>query len=582
MLAKFSGPGSAIGGANVPKPWLAAYEEGVRPSLDYPPQPLQAFLDHAVRSHGDRTALVFYGARIRYRDLDRMVNRLAAALRERFGIRPGDRVAIMLPNVPQCVIAYYAVLKAGAVVVQTNPLYVERELEFQLADSGARVLIALDLFFDHIPGRRIAAVLEKTLVENLILTNIRDHLPRVLRWLYPLKARRENQWAPVKAQPPVHDWNDVLHRSSDAPLESVSSPDDPALFQYTGGTTGTPKGVVLTHANLVANTVQCREWMKDLREGQEVFLAVIPFFHVYGMTACMNLSILLASSMVLLPRFQTDDVLKAIARYRPTIFPGVQAMYVAINNHPKTKETDIRSIRACISGAGPLHREVQERFESLTGGRVVEGYGLTEASPVTHCNPIYGKRKPGSIGLPFPDTECRIVDTESGTRELSPGEVGELCVRGPQVMRGYWRRKDETDAVLADGWLRTGDMARMDEEGYFFIVDRKKDMIKTRGENVYPREVEEVLYRHPKVREAVVIGLPEAFSNEVIKAYVVLKEGERAGEEEILEFCRRDLAKFKVPQTIEFRTELPKTMVGKVLRRVLMEEEMAKRPAGGH
>jgi long-chain acyl-CoA synthetase len=333
---------------------------------------------------------------------------------------------------------------------------------------------------------------------------------------------------------------------------------------------------MLTHRNLVCNAIQSATWTR-MRERSEIVLSVIPFFHSYGLTACLNSTIYRGGTLVLLPRFQTQDVLKCIKKYRPTLFPGIQAMYVAINNFPGIEKYDLSSIRACISGAGPLHLEVQERFEALTGGKIVEGYGLTEASPVTHANPVHGKRKKGSIGLPFPDTDAKIVDLETGERELPVGEVGELVVRGPQVMKGYWNRSDEENRnMLRNGWLYTGDMSRMDEEGFFYIVDRKKDMIKTKGENVYPREVEEVLFRHPKVKDAVVAGIPESFSVEVIKAYVVLKEGQEATEEEILEFCRRELAKFKVPKFVEFRRELPKTIVGKVLRRILLDEEMKK------
>jgi long-chain acyl-CoA synthetase len=316
--------------------------------------------------------------------------------------------------------------------------------------------------------------------------------------------------------------------------------------------------------------------MPTLRDGEEVFLGVVPFFHVYGLSTCMNLGLLTGSCIVLLPRFKTEDVLNTIVRHQVTIFMGVQAMYVAINNYSRINKFDLSSIRICISGAGPLHVEVQERFEELTGGKLVEGYGLSEASPVTHCTPINGRRKKGSIGLPFPDTDCKILDKETGLREMAMGEIGELVVRGPQVMQGYWNKDDETKQVLRDEWLFTGDMVRMDEDGYFYIVDRKKDMIKTRGENVYPREVEEVLFRHPKVKEAVVVGIPDTFSVEAIKAYIVLKEHEHATEPEILDYCRKELAKFKVPRWIEFRKELPKTMVGKVLRRILLEEELKK------
>ena len=551
--------------------WVQAYERGVPPALSYPRTALQHFLAASADRFPSRAALLFYGRPMSYRELDRATNRFANALKG-LGVRKGDRVAIMLPNIPQSVIAYYGALKLGAVVVQVNPLYVDREIEVQVGDAGARVIVALDLFYP-----RLESIHSKIGLETIILTSVRDYLPWYLRLAYPLKAIREGTWVSVRKQPPVYDWPAILAASNDAPPDAAVGPDDLALLQYTGGTTGVPKGVMLSHGNLVANTLQCRHWMPSLRDGGEVFLGVIPFFHVYGMTACMNLAIATGGTIVLLPRFVTKDVLKAIASYRATIFMGVQAMYVAINNCEDVGRYDLSSIRICISGAGPLHVEVQERFEALTGGKVVEGFGLSEASPVTHVNPIFGTRKKGTIGLPLPDTDAKVVDLETGRREMPIGQPGELVVKGPQVMAGYWRHPDETAAVLRDGWLYTGDVATMDAEGYFAIVDRRKDMIKTKGENVYPREVEEALYRHPKIKEAVVVGIPEAFSGEFIKAYVVLKEGATATERDILDFCARELAKFKVPKTVEFRAELPKTLIGKVLRRVLLEEELKKR-----
>ncbi len=551
------------------RPWLQSYEGGVAPNLRYPQQPLHAFLSQTAARYPDHACLIFHGERT-YRETEEDANRLARRLIDA-GVRKGDRVAIMLPNLPQCVIAYYGVLKTGAVAVQVNPLYVERELEEQLKDAGAETLIALDLFYP-----RIKNVIERTPLKRVLLTGVQDLLPWVLRMLYPIKARREGNWIHVEMRPPFHRFMDWLQHPDASDPRVPVVPDDLALLQYTGGTTGTPKGVMLTHRNLVVNAWQCRQWMPSLREAGEVFLAAIPFFHVYGMTTCMNLGIIVAASLVLVPRFSTAEVLKLIRRYQATIFPGVQAMYVAINNYKGVNPRDLSSVRICISGAGPLHAEVQDRFESLTGGKLVEGYGLTEAAPVTHANPIFGRRKKGSIGLPFPDTDAKIVDLETGQKDLPSGEVGELVIRGPQVMRGYWNKPEETANVLKEGWLCTGDIARMDEEGFFFIVDRKKDMIKTRGENVYPRDVEEALYRHPKVQDAVVVGVPEQFSVEIIKAYVVLKAGMEATEEEILSFCRQHLARFKVPKVIEFRKELPKTMVGKVLRRVLLEEELKK------
>ncbi|WDT75812.1 MAG: long-chain fatty acid--CoA ligase [Candidatus Manganitrophus sp.] len=552
------------------RPWLKFYEPSVPANLQYPPVPLHQLLIESTKKYPNQNAILFYGKGMTYRELDEETNRFAQAL-QKLGVRKGDRVAVMLPNIPQCVIAYYGALKIGAIVVMTNPLYVERELQIQLADSGAETIVALDFFYP-----RIEKAKQGTALKNIILASVRDKLPWLLSLLYPIKAKKEGQWIHVEKTPPIYDMMEIIRQAPSSPPDVQVTETDLALLQYTGGTTGIPKGVMLTHKNMVANALQCRHWMPTLEEGNEVFLAVVPFFHVYGMSACMNLSIYLGTTLVLLPRFVTKDVLHAIQKTRSTIFMGVQAMYVAINNFPNVKKYDLSSIKVCISGAGPLHVEVQRQFEALTGGKLVEGYGLSEAAPVTHANPIHGKRKPGSIGLPFPDTDVKVVDIETGTQPLPIGEVGELIVQGPQVMQGYWQKPQETDAVLRNGWLHTGDMAKMDDEGYFFIVDRKKDMIKTRGENVYPREVEEVLFRHPKVKDAVVVGLPDSFSGEKIKAYLILKEEESATAEEVLTFCRTELSKFKVPQEIEFRKELPKTIIGKVLRRVLIDEEMKK------
>lgn len=549
------------------RPWLNYYEPKVPRSVQYPETPLFQFIVDSAKQHPDKCALSFYGKETSYLELDEQTNRFAHALSQ-LGVHKGDRVAVMLPNIPQCVIAYYGTLKLGAIVVMTNPLYVEREIQVQMADSGAETIVALDFFYD-----RIEKILSETTLKHILLTSVRDALPWLLSLLYPIKAKKEGQWVKIKKKPPIYDMASLLKKASSAPLNTPLGGHDLALLQYTGGTTGIPKGVMLTHRNLVVNTLQCRYWMPTLREGEEIFLAVIPFFHVYGMSTCMNLALHLGATLVLLPRFTTKDVLKTIQEKRPTLFMGVQAMYVAINNFPKVNDFDLSSIEVCISGAGPLHQEVQRQFEALTGGSLVEGYGLSEASPVTHANPIDGKRKSGSIGLPVPDTDAKIVDAETGTKHLKIGEIGELAVKGPQVMQGYWKKQDETDTVIREEWLYTGDMAQMDEEGYFFIVDRKKDMIKTKGENVYPREVEEILFKHPKILDAVVVGLPDAFAGEVIKAYIVLKEGESATKAEIVNFCKKDLADFKLPKKIEFRSKLPKTIVGKVLRRVLLEEE---------
>jgi len=554
-----------------PFPWIKSYEPGVPPRLRYPDITLGDMLAETATKFPDHTALIFYGKKTSYSELNALVNRYAQAI-SRLGVKKGDRVALMLPNIPQMVIAYYGTLRTGAIAVATNPLYHEHELEVQLKDSGAETLLAVDMFYPVISG-----ALPKTGVKRLILCGIKDYLPFPLNLLYPIKAMIEKQRVRVKRVPPIYDFLSLLSGTPATPVNAAVSPDDTAILQYTGGTTGTPKGAILTHRNLVVNAVQNRDWLTMRKEGEERVLAVIPFFHVYGMTTAMNFGVLSGAQLILIPKFHTKEVLHFINKYRPTVFPGIQAMYLAIGNYPKIHKYDLTSIKAAISGAGPLMHEVQERFEQLTKARIVEGYGLSEASPVTHCNPVFGKRKLGSIGLPLPDLDAKIVDIETGEKEMPVGETGELVVKGPQVMKGYWNKPAETARALRGGWLHTGDIAKMDDEGFFYIVDRIKDMIKTVGENVYPREVEEVLFMHPKVKDAVVVGLPhEEFLGEKIKAYIVLKEGETATAEEIIRFCREQLSKFKVPKEVEFRSQLPKTLVGKVLRRVLRDEEMKK------
>ncbi|MFS8570075.1 MAG: long-chain fatty acid--CoA ligase [Thermaerobacter sp.] len=555
------------------RPWVRLYQGAVKPSLDYPDIPLYRFLEDSAVEFPEHPAALFFGRPLLYRDLKQQVDRFAGAL-ARLGVRKGDRVALMFPNCPQAVIAYYGALRLGAVVVQLSPIASARELAFQLEDSGARILATVDAVAGH-TGR----LLDEGRLDHLIVGRISDYLPGVLRILYPLKARREGQ-PPPPSGPQVYDWQSLLAGAPPPPPVDIDPHEDLALIQYTGGTTGTPKGAMLTHRNLVCNTLQAVAWFPGLERGRERILAVLPFFHVYGMTVCMNFAMATAATLLLLPRFDLDSVLKTINRYRPTLFPGAPTMYVAINNHPHVQRHDLRSIRACISGAAPLPVEVRERFEALTGGQLVEGYGLTEASPVTHCNPFWGEVRAGSIGLPFPDTDCRIVDPETG-EDVPLGQPGELLIRGPQVMKGYWNRPEENARALRDGWLYTGDVARMDEDGYFYIVDRLKEIIIAGGFNIYPREVEEVLYEHPAVKEAAVIGVPDPYRGETVKAFVVLKPGARATADDIIAFCREHLARYKVPTHVEFRDDLPKSLVGKVLRRVLAEEEAAKRAQTG-
>ncbi|MFA5786765.1 MAG: AMP-binding protein [Actinomycetota bacterium] len=553
------------------KPWLASYPPGIPHTFEYPEVPLTRLLDDSARNFPNRTALIFEGNKISYADLADQVGRFAGAL-SALGVRKGDRVGILLPNCPQNVIAFFAILRLGAIVVQNNPLYTERELQHQFKDSGLEVLICLDLTYE-----RVRKIRKETALRHVIVTSMLDYLPGIKRVIAPYTKKGKSVSAPIPAGEPVLKFLNVLRSSrTRAPQAPVDAKTDLALLQYTGGTTGVSKGVMLTHYNLVANATQGRLWLPDARDGGEVTLCVLPFFHSYGLTVCQNIGILLGATLVLLPRFEVSHVLEAIQTYRPTLFPGVPTMYVAINNHPDVGKYRLNSIRACLSGAAPLPVEVQEQFEALTGGRLVEGFGLTETSPMTHANPVYGKRKIGTIGLPFPDTDAIIVDSEDPTKVLGVDEPGELAIKGPQVMSGYWNRPDETAKVFSGGWFLTGDMAKMDAEGYFSIVDRKKDMIIAGGYNIYPRDIEEVLFEHPKIREAVVVGIPDPYRGETVKAYIVLKEGASATEADILDFCKDKLAAYKVPKMIEFREELPKTMVGKVLRRVLLEEEKAK------
>lgn len=456
--------------------------------------------------------------------------------------------------------------------MNTNPLYIERELIYQLNDSSCKTILCLDLLYPKVKN-----VKDKTELKNIIVTSIKDYLPFPLNLLYPIKQRKEGHVVKIEKEPGLCFFKELLNKYSPSPPDVETSQEEVALLQYTGGTTGISKGCMLTHKNLIANTLQCGSWFVESVEGKEIMLSALPFFHVFGMTVVMLYSVQSGFNMVLVPKFDTESVLKLVKKYRPTIFPGVPTMYSAINHYPNVEEYDLSSIKYCISGAAPLPVEVCKRFEELTGAKLVEGYGLTETSPVTHCNPFEGLRKIGSIGLPFPDTDCKIMDLEKGEKKIPIGEIGELAIFGPQVMKGYLNKPDETRAVLRDGWCYTGDIAKRDEDGYFYIVDRKKDMIISGGFNIYPREVEEVLYEHPKVREAAVVGIPDPKYGESVKAFISIEEGEKTTEEEIIQFCKKNLAKYKIPKSVEFRKEMPKTLVGKVLRRVLVEEELSKK-----
>ncbi|MEE8471089.1 MAG: long-chain fatty acid--CoA ligase [Dehalococcoidia bacterium] len=560
------------------KIWLKHYDAGVPHTIDYPQITLHQLLEDTANRFPKSTAVIFPGRfgdsyRLSYAELNLQVNRMANALMD-LGVKKGDRVALLLPNCPQFVISYYAVLKVGGIVVATNPLYTPREMEFQLKDCGAETIILLSLFYNSVMG-----IKEKTDLRNVVVTNIKEYLPPLSRFLFTLfREKKEGHRVDTSGAANIHSFQNLLRRHDATPPSVSVNQEDVAMFQYTGGTTGLSKAAVATHRNVLANLFQLRAWGEPMGfvEGEEAVLGVMPLFHVYGMVLVMHFSVLGGAAMVLLPRFETDQVLKAISRYKPAFFPGVPTMYVAINNHPKVSEYDMSSIKTCNSGAAPLPVEVQQEFERLTGGKLVEGYGLSEAPTATHANPLIGLRKTGSIGVPLPDVEAKLMDAETGQKEMPVGEIGELVVKCPQVMREYWNRPEETKMVLRDGWLYTGDLAKMDEDGFFSIVDRKKELIIASGFNIYPREVEEVLYEHPKVKEAVCYGIPDPYRGQTVKVAIVLKEGETATADEIIEFSRQHLARFKVPKLVEFRDSLPKSLIGKVLRRVLVEEEAQK------
>ncbi|MGH2515506.1 MAG: long-chain-fatty-acid--CoA ligase [Ktedonobacterales bacterium] len=569
--------GTSAGALAFDRPWLAHYSPGVPETVRVPDEPLSWLLDEAARKYGANVAIEYYGTRVTYVQLLSLVERFARAL-VKLGVRRGDRVSICLPNVPQFPIAFYGTLKAGAIAVPTNPLYTQPELEHQLRDAGAKVAITLDLTYPN-----LAAVRANTPVEQVIVTSAADYLPPVLAALYRIREKAQARGKPhvdakaLAADATVHQFKDVLGQAHGRqgfevfPLPESGRGDDVAVLQYTGGTTGVAKGAMLTHRNLLANAMQSWAWNEQPEGSKHSTLCVAPFFHVYGLTIGMNMTVLNGSTMVLLPRFTVKDTLKAIEKYRPDLFPGVPTMYLALARASEKQHADMSSVKVCISGSAPLPLEVQRRFEDASGAKVVEGYGLTEASPVTHCNPVFGERRVGTIGVPMPGTDSAIV-REDTWEFLPAGEQGEIVVRGPQVMRGYWERPDETAKVLRDGWLKTGDIGTMSEDGYFTIVDRAKDIIIAGGLKIFPREVDEVLYAHPKVLEAAAVGVPDEYRGETVRAFVVVKPGETLTEEELIAYCKQHLAPYKVPKQVEFRTELPKTLVGKVLRRALRAE----------
>ncbi|MEM2412873.1 MAG: long-chain fatty acid--CoA ligase [Candidatus Bathyarchaeia archaeon] len=556
------------------KPWYRFYPPGVRKHIEYPEVPLHEFLINSAQKYPDKTAIIYFDRKMTYKELDVLSDKFATALAD-LGVKKGDRVAIFLPNIPQFVISYYGALKAGAVVTAISPLYKEREVEHQLNDSEAETIVVLDLLYPI-----VEKVWEKTKLRNVIVGSLKDYMPTFKAVLGSLLGKIPSR--SVERRVNLHFFKELMEKyEANPPKVDINPKEDLAALQYTGGTTGVSKGAMLTHMNLVSNAVMCREWLQA-NEGEEVVLTVLPLFHIYGMTTSMNAPIFFAGTMVLLPRFDPVAVLQAIQKYRVTVFCGAPTMYAMLLAHPDLKKYDLTSVKFCISGAAPLPPDIQKRFMEITGGVLVEGYGLTESSPVTHANPLDKTMKTvkiGSIGIPWPDTDAKIVDIETGEKELPPGEIGELIVKGPQVMKGYWKMPEETAAVLRNGWLYTGDIGKMDEDGYFYITDRKKDLIKYKGYSVYPRELEDVLYEHPAVKLCGVIGKPDPVAGEIPKAFVVLKEGMTATEEELMKFVNERVAPYKAIRELEIRTELPLSAVGKVLRRVLREEELKKMAA---
>jgi long-chain acyl-CoA synthetase len=555
------------------RPWLHHYEAGVPAEITVSEVPVDDLLRDAARRYPDRTALIFFGAKTSYRELDRAADRFAHVLAG-MGVGKGDRVSLHLPTSPAFVIAFMGAMRVGAIAVPMNPLYVERELGIMFEQAAPKVSVTIDLLLPRLDRVRAEGTGKPG---RYVVTGIQDSLPVPIKWLYPLKARREGRWNPARHTDSTPNLFKLLAGAPGVAVASAASPTDTAVLQPTGGTTGIPKCATLTHRNLVANAQQVAAWFPGVSRDDKVdsILCPLPLFHIYGLTVDMNYAMLTGSTLILIPRFDPEMVLKA-TKHKPRLFPGAPIMYQTLAHHPDIGKYDLSSIEACISGAAPLAPEVQRAFEAVTGGRVVEGYGLTEASPVTHCNPVHGERRLGTIGLPFPSTEARVVDPDTA-EPMPPGEVGELVVRGPQVMAGYWERPEETAACLSpDGWLRTGDMAQMSDDGFFTIVDRAKDLVIVGGINVYPREVEEVLLTHPAVADAAIIGVPEERHGEVPYAFVVLVPDATATAEELIAHCRTNLARYKVPATVEFRTELPKTMIGKVLRKDLRAEVEAR------
>ncbi len=551
-------------------PWIDQYPEDISWNADVPAAPVARFLDETAAKYGDKPAFDFLGAKQTWQEIDIATKKFAKGLQEN-GVKKGDKVGIFLPNCPLFLIAYYALMRIGATAVNYNPLYAKAELENMIEDSETETIITADL---EILFGKIEPMLSHTRLKQLVVASFTDMLPFPKSLLFKLIKGKELANIPETRR--ILRYEALIDNDGTYEQVDINPHEDIALYQYTGGTTGLPKGAMLTHANISANAEQASMWL-GCADGEEKMLGVIPFFHVFAMTAVMNMAVRKAMEIIALPRFELDQTLKLIQTKKPTIFPAVPAIYNGINNHKKLKNFDLSSLKFCISGGAPLPVEVKKKFESKTGAVVVEGYGLTESSPVLCCNPREGKNKAGSIGLPFPQTIIEIIDHETG-KHVGVGERGELCARGPQVMKGYWKRPEDNEKTLRDGdRLHTGDIAVMDEDGYFFIVDRIKDMIITNGYNVYPRNVEEAIYLHPSVEECIVAGLPDKQRGEIVKAWIKKKDGRELTAEDLKKFLSDKISTMEMPKRIEFRNDpLPKTMIGKLSRKDIVAEELGK------
>ena len=553
------------------KNWLKSYDKGVPDNIEFKDIFIPQYLEASTKKFPDTPALNFQGYTLTFTELSEMVATFAAGLKEE-GIQKGDSVAILLPNVIPCVVAYYATLRIGAIAVFNNPLYSDRELEHQFTDSNSKFLITLDLL-----AARMVKLREKTSIKSIVYTSIGDYLPFAKRLLFPLVAKKRGLAADVSPAKNLYKFKDFIAGCAPDYSQADVTMDDVAMYQYTGGTTGVSKGVMLTHRNLSYQVQQLEAWFPGFDEGAEVMLGALPFFHVFGMSVSMNLAIRMAWTNVLVPKPQPEPLLESISKFKVTFAPLVPTMYIGMLDHPDMDKTDLTSIKGCFSGSAPLPLDVITNFQQKTGSIIVEGFGLTESTPVAFVNPFHGTRKQGSIGIPISNTEAKIMDLDDKTKEVPLGESGELFIRGPQVMKGYLGRPDATkETITEDGFLLTGDVATMDEDGYFYIVDRIKDMILSGGYNVYPRDIDEVLFEHPKILEACTIGIPHPKRGEAIKAFVILKQGQEMTAREVIDYCATKLAKYKLPVEVEFREALPKSNVGKVLRKDLRAEEQAK------